>query len=184
MTKLGVVYAQALYGLANQENLTRELAGQLRTLHTAFAAEPAFLRLLAAPTVSKRERCQILEESLSGKLHPYILNFLKILTERGHIRCFGDCCEAFERQYHTDNGILPVCATTAIPLSGKQRSRLENKLEAITGKQVVLTNHIDPSCIGGVRLDYAGKQIDGTVKRRLELLGDQLKNPFLEKSGE
>jgi F0F1-type ATP synthase delta subunit len=38
---------------------------------------------------------------------------------------------------------------------------------------------VDAACIGGVRLDYDGKRVDGTVSNRLEKLGSLLKNTVL-----
>ena len=49
----------------------------------------------------KEERVRILDDSFRGKLHPYVLNFLKILTEKGYMRHFSDCCKAFEESYNT-----------------------------------------------------------------------------------
>ena len=57
--------------------------------------------------------------------------------------------------------------------------RLTAKLEALTGKTVELHSRIDPSCLGGVRLDFDGRQIDGTVRRRLEDIRSILKNTVL-----
>ena len=179
MTQIGMNYACALYDLALEENKTEEILQQLQSLDESFAAEPAFLRLLSAPNVPKQERCDVVDKSFRGKVHPYVLNFLKILTERGYGRYFSDCRKAFEDRYNADNGILPVCAVTALPLNPDQSARLTEKLQAITGKTVKLQNRVDPACLGGVRLTYDGKQVDGTVQSRLDAVGNLLKNTVL-----
>ena len=179
MTQVGINYAQALYDLARDENLTSEILQQLQTLDESFHEAPDFVRLLGAPNLTKEERCHILDQSFRGKVHPYVLNFLKILTERGYARYFGDCRKAFEDQYNQDNGILPVCAVTAVPLSETQFEKLAQKLGDITGKTVKLNNRVDPACLGGVRLIYDGKQVDGTVQNRLDTIGNLLKNTVL-----
>ena len=51
-----------------------------------------------------------------------------------------------------------------------------DKLEAITGKRIELSNKVDPACLGGVRLDYDGKRVDGTVKTRLDGIAAALQN--------
>ena len=79
MTQAGTVYGEALYDLAGSEGLDLEILQQLKVLDEAFCAEPDFLRLLSSPNLSKPERCGVLDSSFRGKLHPYILNFLKIL---------------------------------------------------------------------------------------------------------
>ena len=54
-----------------------------------------------------------------------------------------------------------------------------HQLEEITGKKVDLHNRVDPSCLGGIRLDYDGKRLDGTVQHRLDEIGGILKNTVL-----
>ena len=57
--------------------------------------------------------------------------------------------------------------------------RLQEKLQQVTGKTVQLQNRVDPDCLGGVRLDFDGKSVDGTVKNRLDAIGNMLKNTVL-----
>lgn len=179
MTQIASTYAEALYSLAKEEGLTDEILRHMQVLETVFRTEPDFPRLLSAVSLSKEERCGILEDSFRGKLQPYVLNFLKILTEKGYIRQFPECCHAYREQYNADHGILPVQAVTAVALTKEQAKRLTQKLETITGKTVELTNQVDPACLGGVRLDYDGKRVDGTVSSRLDSVGKLLKNTVL-----
>ena len=174
MTEVGNVYGESLYELARDENLTPEIAGQLKVLQQSFRQEPDFLRLLSSPNLTKAERCQILDDSFWGKLNPYLLNFLKILTEKSYIRHFYDCCDAFVSHYNLDNDILPVTAVTAVALTDSQADKLTHKLSRITGKHVALHNRIDPSCLGGVRLDYDGQRLDDTVSHRLDAIRNVL----------
>ena len=179
MTQTGSVYGEALYDLAGSEGLSEVILKELTVLSQSFATEPDFIRLLGTPSISKQERCQILDDSFRGKVHPYVLNFLKILTEKGYMRHFGDCCEAYRALYNRDNGILPVNAITAVALSDSQRKRLSEKLAAITGKKIELNNRIDPNCLGGIRLDYDGNRLDDTVEHRLNAIRSVLKNTVL-----
>lgn len=167
MTQIGSSYGAALYSLAQEEGLTESVLAELKALNDAFAQEPEFVKLLASHALSKQERCAILDDSFRGKLQQYTLNFLKILTEKNYIRHFSACCAAFEAQYHADHGILPVEAVTAVALTEEQSRSLCDVLGARTGKQILLTNRVDPRCLGGVRLDYDGKRLDNTVAHRL-----------------
>ena len=179
MTQVGSVYAQALYDLAASEGLSEPILRELTVLRQSFEAEPDFIRLLGTPSLTKQERCQILDDSFQGKVQPYVLNFLKILTEKGYMRHFGDCCASYRELYNRDNGILPVTAVTAVALTDSQRQRLTEKLAAITGKKIELCSRVDPSCLGGVRLDYDGKRLDDTVAHRLDAIRGVLKNTVL-----
>ena len=179
MTQAANTYAQALYDLAKDENLDKQIFSELEALNQAFVQEPEFLRLLSVPNLPKAERCAILDESFRNKVHIYVLNFLKILTEKSYIRQFGDCCKAYHGLYNEDHGILTVKAVTASLLTEDQSARLTQKLSGITGKTIELVNQVDPSVLGGVRLDYDGKRVDGTVQNRLDSIGRMLKNTVL-----
>lgn len=174
MSQIGVCYAQALYSLCQEEAVTEQVLQQLEALRTAFAQEPDYLRLLATPNLSKAERCQLLDDSFRGKVHDYVLNFLKLLTEKGYARQFDDCVRQYRDIYNENHGIVSVVVTTAVEMTQAQKDKLLAKLEANTGKQVQLNCRVEPACVGGVRLDYDGKRIDGTVRNRLDAMKELL----------
>ena len=179
MTEAATTYGQAMYDLAREENLSKQLLDELTALSRSFEKEPEFIRLLSSPNIPKEERVRILDDSFRGKLHPYVLNFLKVLTEKGYMKHFTGCCRVYRQQYNQDNGILPVTAYTAVELSDELRRKLTAKLSTVTGKTIELDCRIDPETLGGVRLDFDGKQVDGTVRRRLEDIRGLLKNTVL-----
>ena len=179
MTEVGSVYGESLYELAKEENLTSLIGEQAAVLQQSFQQEPEFIRLLSSPNLTKAERCQILDDSFRGKVHPYLLNFLKILTEKGYMRHFSDCCDAYTTRYDQDNGILRVNAVTAVALSPEQADKLTQKLSRITGKDIALRNRIDPAVLGGIRLDYDGQRLDDTVSHRLDAIRDVLNKTVL-----
>ena len=179
MTDASNNYGCALYELARDEGLSRQILEEIGVLAESFRAEPGFIQLLSTPSIPKDERCGVLDRSFRGSIHPYVLNFLKILTEKGYMRHFSGCCQAFRQHYNRANGILPVTAVTAAPLSAELRRKLSDKLSTLTGKSIELDCRVDPECLGGVRLDFDGKQVDGTIRRRLEDIRGILKNTVL-----
>lgn len=168
MTQTALVYGQSLYSLAKEEQLDRPLLEQLEALCALWAENPAYVRLLALPAVPKDERCALLDEGFRGQVHPYLLNFLKILTRRGSASELPACTEAFRGCYYADHGIQPVTAVTAVPLSPERLEQLRAKLSASTGKTILLKNRVDPAVLGGVKLELDGKQLDDTLHSRLE----------------
>ena len=179
MTEVGSVYGESLYELSKEESLGKLIGEQLAVLQDAFRQEPDFIRLLSSPNLTKAERCQILDDSFRGKVHPYLLNFMKILTEKNYIRYFSDCCDAYTARYNQDNGILVVTAVTAVALTAAQQDKLIQKLSRSTGKQIALKNRIDPAVLGGMRLDYDGQRLDDTVSHRMDAIRDLLNKTVL-----
>jgi F-type H+-transporting ATPase subunit delta len=179
MTQIGTVYGGALYQLAAEEDISAELLTQLQVLNDSLRENEEFVTLLDSPALPKAERCGILQESFGGILHPYVLNFLKILTEEGHIRHFSKCCEAYHSQYNADHNILPVTAVSAIPLNDGQLQRLTEKLQNVTGSTIQLKNLVDLECLGGIRLELDGKCLDDTVAHRLQEIRELLQKTVL-----
>ena len=179
MTQIGSVYGEAIYQLAREEHISEQLLQQLRALEEAFSGEPDFVKLLSSPNLTKEERLEIVERSFRGKIHDYLLNFMKILTEKGYMRFFGDCVSCFTELYNRDNGILSVTAVTAVPLADAQKQKLTEKLASITGKRIQLCNRGNPAGLGGIRLAYDGKRVDDTVAHRLDSIRALLNNTVL-----
>ena len=179
MTQVANTYAEGLYTLAKEEGLQKQLLEQLSVLGGVIAREPEYVRLLSAPNLSKAERCQILDQAFRDKVHPYVLNFMKILTEKGYMRHFDHCCDSYRQLYNADHGILDVRAVSAVELTEAQREKLIQKLSAVTGKTISLSARVDPAVLGGLRLDYDGKRVDGTVANRLDTISNLLKNTVL-----
>ncbi len=176
MNRNASIYAASLYSLADEENIAAEVLSELEMVCAIFDSEPDFLTLLASASISKEERTGMLDTCLRGKVQPYLLNFLKLITERGMIRDAGECCAAYRKLYNEAQGILPVSVVSAAPLEKEQKARLQERMEKLTGKKVQLCCKVDPKCIGGIRVDYDDRRIDGTVANRLETVAELLKN--------
>lgn len=179
MTRTAKIYGGALYDLAVEEGRAEQILREMTMLDEAFAAEPGYVYLLAAASLSKSERCGILQDGFGGKIDGYLLNFMKILCENGTMRQFSGCVREFRRRYQEDNGILEVRAVTAVPMNEALTDKLRARLAEITGKRIELACTVDPACLGGVRLEMDGRQMDGTVQQRLETIRRQLADTVL-----
>ena len=71
----------------------------------------------------------------------------------------------------------------ATPLGGEEAHRLQESLAAFTGKQVRLTNVVEPKILGGVVARIGDLVVDGSVARRLERLKQTLQQTRLQNVG-
>ena len=170
MSKAGDLYGQSLYDLAAEENLTDDILGEMEAVKGIFAENPDYVALLSEPSVPRNERLKLVDESLGESLKPYHLNFIKILIEKGLVREYSACYRRFRKAYNEQHGIAEALVTTAVALDGAQLKLLEEKLEKISGKKVLLKQKTDPDLLGGVRVDLEGQLFDGSVKGRLSEL--------------
>lgn len=174
MTEVAKVYGGSLYDLAVEENKQELILGQLEQVCGLFHDEPEYLRLLSTPSIPKAERCGLLDEALKGSVEQYLLNFIKILCENGTLAELPGCAQEFRTRYNADNGIVEVVVTSAVELTHEQSKALGEKLCKTTGKKVNLLFKVDPSVLGGIRLEMEGTQMDGTVENRLASVRDAI----------
>ena len=170
MTETARMYGGSLYDLAAEEGLDERILGELDGVTALLNGDAEYLHLLSIPSIPKKERCGLLDEALRGQVHLYVLNFLKILCEKGTLRELGGCTRAYRIRYNEAHGILEATATSAIALTEQQVKSLHEKLEKLTGKTIDLKTKVDPAVLGGIRLDIEGTELDGTVQNRLAAL--------------
>lgn len=167
MTAAEKEYGGALYLLAEEEGCEDEVLAGLNLAVQMFEENPDYIRLLEDPAISKAEHLQLLDEALRGNMHPYALNFIKILCEKSAIRQLSGCTAVFTDRLYDARGILPVVAWSAVTLTEQQKQSLEDRLAAATGKTILLHCRIDPELLGGIKVSYEGKELDGTIAGRL-----------------
>lgn len=179
MTETAKVYGDSLYELSLEENSAAAMLTELDGVVELFRQNPDYKRLLSEPSLPRAERLGLLDEAFRGRTDPYLLNFMKLLCERGSIGELAGCARQFRRRYNQDNGILEATVTSAVALTDAQKAALGKKLSDMTGKKVDLTEKVDPSLLGGLRLDMEGQRFDGTVQNRLDKLRNTLANTVL-----
>ena len=170
MTEIARMYGGSLYDLAAEEGLETRILGELDEVSAILKGDPEYLHLLSIPSIPKKERCALLDEAFRGKVHLYVLNFLKILCEKGTLRELPGCARAYRVRYNEAHGILEATATTAVAMTEAQEKSLHEKLEKLTGKTIDLKTKVDAKVLGGIRLDIEGTELDGTVQNRLATL--------------
>ena len=150
MTEIARMYGGSLYDLAAEEGLETRILEELDAVADILKQDPEYLHLLSIPSIPKKERCALLDEAFRGKVHLYVLNFVKILCEKGTLRELPGCARAFRVKYNQAHGILEATAVTAVPMSADQTARLHEKLEAVTGKTIDLKTRVDAAVLGGI----------------------------------
>ena len=140
MTRTAKTYGGALYDLAQEEHLEDAILADLAGVRAVLDENPDYLRLLCTPSVPKEERRGLLDEAWRGNVHPYVLNFMKLLCDNGTLRELSGCAQEYRRRYNAAHDILEVRAVTAVALRPELLERLRAKLEAQTGKRIELSS--------------------------------------------
>jgi len=162
-------YGGGLFALALEENAAESILEESRALKPLFTRE--YTHMLIDPALPKSQRIEMVGELLDGRVHPYLANFVKLMTERRLVTEIGECFREYERLYYETFQVVKVRAESAIALSDDQKKRLEEKLVRHTGSRIEISYTVDPSLLGGVRLVMDNRTIDSSLKARLKEIG-------------
>ena len=179
MNRIAKNYADALFEVAHEDGVDELVLTQFGGVRRLFDENPDYVKLIYAPNIPKAERVAVLDEAFSDRIHPHLLSFLKLLCERGYIYEYAYCELRYRTYYNTVHGIIEAVAFTAAPLRPEQLERLRIRLAGLTGKRVTMENRVDPSVLGGVRLEYEGVELDSTVRQKLDGIGRTLSETIL-----
>jgi len=174
MTELAKEYGEGLFDLAREENLLDEIHEELNELSAWVKAEPDCIRLLQSHALKKADRLSIVDDSFRGRIHAYVLNFIKLLLERGALSEFENCARHYHQRWCEEKGIAEARVTSAAVLTDAQQQALIRRLSEISGKNVRLIMSIDASVMGGLRVDMEGFRYDNTIRHRLDLMRRRL----------
>ena len=64
-------------------------------------------------------------------------------------------------------------------MTDSQIEALRTKLAQETGKTIIINNTIEPEILGGIKLRYLGRQLDASLKTRLDNFEKSLKNTVI-----
>jgi F-type H+-transporting ATPase subunit delta len=115
--------------------------------------------------LSRRKLAQYVADTLVAGVEASVVlrEVAAYLIDSGRLRETELVIRAIEDTL-ADRGIVLARVTTATDLTATLRRDIE---EMINARQVTLDTMIDPSVIGGVRIEIPGKVLDATVQRKL-----------------
>ncbi len=172
MTSIAEEYAAALFTLAAEENVKREVAESLTAVRDLCAENPEYPDLLCAPSIPLDERLSLIEAAFGEYMHEYAVSFVKLVCERGHIRELDECIDEYLKLYEDSDGIATAYVTSATQLDENERTALAARLEKSLSRKVELVCDVDASILGGVIVKVDGAIMDGSLKTKLAEVGE------------
>ena len=139
-----------------------------------FHREREFFGFICSPVISGAEKKTVVRTVLKDRIADELVNFLMILIDKGRGRHFDKIRDQYIKLFNESKGYTTGMVYSVSPLTGEQIEAFEEKTGTYLGKEVKLTNKIDASLLGGVRIFVDGKLIDASVKKRLEDLMETL----------
>jgi F-type H+-transporting ATPase subunit delta len=167
-------YATALYNAAAEAGRLNEVDGELAEITDAVRENPALARALTNPAVRGEGKSNLLAALAKGD-DPLVARFLQVLLDHRRLGDLGAIQEAFADRVRLDRNELAVELTTAVAIDDATADKVQKQLASATGLTVTMDRTVDPTILGGVVLRVRDRLVDASLRRRLDLLGRDLR---------
>jgi len=175
-------YAKSLIDLAQEKGCLDEVHADMLSFSKVCSENRELVSLFNSPIVKSTKKLNVLNAIFSGKVNALTLAFFKIITQKGREQALPAIAAEVCAQYNELKGIQQAVVITATPLNDELRNEFKQLVVKSTGKSVDLTEKVDKDLIGGYILRIADKQIDESIKSKLNNIKVKFSsNPFISK---
>jgi F-type H+-transporting ATPase subunit delta len=168
-------YAEALFNVVRAEGEIERVEDELYRFSKVIDGNHELKQALSDKAIDRGQRIKVLEDLLADKVSPHTLGLLTFIVGQGRARQMPQILQELSALAAEARNAVVAEVRSATPLDSRQRAALQSALSKATGKKVAVKVMVDPSLIGGIVAKIGETIIDGSVKRRLEQLKDQVR---------
>jgi F-type H+-transporting ATPase subunit delta len=174
-TEIAEPYAQALMSIAQSENLTDRIGEDISALLNLLKESDDLRTCLSSPLFEPEVKKAIIKQIAGDQLHPYTLNFLLLLADKGRILFLKEIGEQFRTLLRQLSQTVLAEVTSAIELTDAQKETNRQKVASLTqARQVELETQVDPDIIGGVIIRVGSQVFDASLRGQLRRISTKL----------
>ena len=167
-------YARSLIELAREKGALEEVHDDMQALHELVRENRQLVLALRNPVLKPDKKKAVLN-ALFKDAHTLTKTFFDIITRKKRAEVLPEVAAEFHRQYNEIKGIQVAHVTTAVPLDDKLREKIIGLVKKISDKpQIKLIEKVNDQLIGGYILTVGDKQIDDSIKTKMNLLRREL----------
>ena len=161
----------AMMYYADATDATLQVSIELSELHSALLNLPVVRAKLYDYQATSEARVKLFREVFSGKtLNKVTMRLAEHATCNLRRRRYLETIQWLINKFSRHMGESMVTVTTATPLKKEQIKRLVEVYSAKVGRQVHLNSAVDPTVLGGMRIQVGDEVTDNTVVAQLQNL--------------
>ena len=174
MSVVGDRYAESLFDLAKEENKVTQYLDDIKLVGEVLDSDPQIVQFFNHVLIENDKKIQLLDQSFKGNVDQYVLNFLKLLVQSRRIRYIDDIVKSYIKLSNQYLGIEEGMIYTPYEFTDQQIQDIEKAISQKENKKVTLKVSIDPSLLGGIKVQISNRIYDGTIKNKVEMLKKEL----------
>jgi len=161
----------AMMYYADATDATLQVSIELSELHSALLNLPVVRAKLYDYQATSEARVKLFREVFSGKtLNKVTMRLAEHATCNLRRRRYWEPIQWLINKFSRHMGESMVTVTTATPLKKEQIKRLVEVYSAKVGRQVHINSVVDPTVLGGMRIQVGDEVTDNTVVAQLQNL--------------
>ncbi|MFQ8746278.1 MAG: F0F1 ATP synthase subunit delta [Bifidobacterium longum] len=161
----------AMMYYADATGATLQVSVELSELHSALLNLPVVRAKLYDYQATSEARVKLFHEVFSGKtLNKVTMRLAEHATCNLRRRRYLETIQWMINKFSRHMGESMVTVTTATPLKKEQIKRLVEVYSAKVGRQVHINSVVDPTVLGGMRIQVGDEVTDNTVVAQLQNL--------------
>ncbi|WP_267326493.1 F0F1 ATP synthase subunit delta [Bifidobacterium longum] len=161
----------AMMYYADATDATLQVSIELSELHSALLNLPVVRAKLYDYQATSEARVKLFREVFSGKtLNKVTMRLAEHATCNLRRRRYLETIQWLINKFSRHMGESMVTVTTATPLKKEQIKRLIEVYSAKVGRQVHINSVVDPTVLGGMRIQVGDEVTDNTVVAQLQNL--------------
>ncbi len=169
-------YAKALFELARDGKAIDTVSKSLESLSKALGSSGDFVALTTNPRVSRSASSKgVAAIAKAMKLDKLTSNFLGVLAQNRRLAELGKVIAAYNSLASAHRGEATAEVTSAHKLDAAQVTALKKQLKTKVGRDVAVTQKVDPAILGGLIVKIGSQMIDSSIKTRLNTLATAMK---------
>jgi F-type H+-transporting ATPase subunit delta len=163
------VYAEALFSLARDAGRIGAVREELDELARLERISPEFSLFMGSRALDDDHREAGLERLLRGRISDVVLNTLLVMNRRGRIGLIQALRRAYVIREEAAAGQVEVYVTSAVELDDHARRTVQEVAARVSGQSPVVSYRVDPSLLGGLRVQIGEWRYDNTLRRQLDV---------------
>jgi F-type H+-transporting ATPase subunit delta len=169
-------YAKALFEIAEETKNLEKITNDVVFIDSLIRSSRELQLFLKSPIIKEDKKREVLKEIFSdSRVDPVTLKFIMLLVEKKREDILHDIVKVYQQIYDEKMGIVSAEVVTAVEVGERLKKKIEQKILELTGaKKVKASYRVDPSIIGGIVIRVGDTVYDASIRRRIQLLREQL----------
>lgn len=169
-------YAHSLFELALESNSVAKVEGDLGRFEALLDGSEDLQRLIKSPVfASEDQERAIAAVADKAGITGLVGNFLRVAAANRRLFSVPGMIAAFRKIAAEHRGEASAEVASAHELTAAQINELKAALKGVAGKDVSVAVTVDPSLLGGLVVKMGSRQIDTSLKTKLNSLKLALK---------